>query len=147
MTSPTNAREAKEFLIAQIVNETARQGAPLDDVERKMLYFTETAWMPEDTWEASETFDRDHDANEYEQRIGQLTTILKQRPDHDAKQWNAAVRLLSTEDHYLLILINPPISALSYNRPSQDAIKLILTAFAVIALMLATIFLYHHLFG
>lgn len=103
----TTTREAKEFLIAQIIAEAEQSGHPLDDIERRMLYYTETAWMPEDTWDASETFDRDYDRDEYERHIGHLTTSLKQRPNHDADSWAAAVHLLNTEDHYLLILIEP----------------------------------------
>ena len=60
----TTTREAKEFLIAQIVDEAEREGKSLTDIERRMLYFTETAWMPEDTWQASEAFDRDYDPEE-----------------------------------------------------------------------------------
>ncbi|HEX3353709.1 MAG TPA: hypothetical protein VHS34_12870 [Terriglobales bacterium] len=37
-------REAKEFLISEIVAEAQRENAPLSEVERKMLYFTEK-WL------------------------------------------------------------------------------------------------------
>lgn len=130
VTSFTTTREAKEFLIAQIVQEAEREAPPLTDVERRMLYFTETAWMPEDTWQASEVFDRDYDMNTYEQRIGQLTTSLKQRPDHDKKDWNAAVRLLKTEDHCLLVLINPALQI----SVSQGSIVPLVVKFVLIGL-------------
>jgi hypothetical protein len=70
----TDTREAKEFLINNIVEEAEHENAPLSDTERKMLYFTETAWMPEDTWQANEIFDRDYDQNAYEHRIAQLAS-------------------------------------------------------------------------
>jgi hypothetical protein len=46
MTSFTSAREAKEFLIARIVEEAEREARPLSEVEWRMLYFTETGWAP-----------------------------------------------------------------------------------------------------
>jgi hypothetical protein len=39
-----SAREAKEFLISRIVEEARRENIPLSEVERKMLYFSETDW-------------------------------------------------------------------------------------------------------
>ena len=38
----STAREAKEYLIAQIVAEAEREHVPVSEVERKMMYFTET---------------------------------------------------------------------------------------------------------
>jgi hypothetical protein len=35
--------EAKEFLISRIVTEAQRENVPLSEIERKMLYFSETA--------------------------------------------------------------------------------------------------------
>lgn len=37
-----NAREAKEFLISKIVAEAQLEGIPLSEIERKMLYFSES---------------------------------------------------------------------------------------------------------
>jgi hypothetical protein len=50
----SSGREAKEYLIAQIVLEAERDGMPLSETERKMLYFTETAWTLPDIWEVNE---------------------------------------------------------------------------------------------
>lgn len=121
------AREAKESLIAQIVDEAEREGAPLTNIERRMLYFTETAWMPEDTWQANEIFVRDYDQDAYERRIAQLSTNLKKRPEHDAQRWKQALRILGKEDHYLLILIDRAVlnlidSALQQTPAQQGAL-------------------------
>jgi hypothetical protein len=67
-----NAREAKEFLVSKIADEAQREGAPLSEVERKMLYFTENYWTLPDMMEVNEAFDRDYDAAEYEKKIAQL---------------------------------------------------------------------------
>jgi hypothetical protein len=39
-----SAREAKQFLVAQIADEAQREGVSLSEIERKMLYFSETDW-------------------------------------------------------------------------------------------------------
>ena len=54
MTRFASAREAKEFLVAKIAEEAQREGVPLSEVERKMLYFTETAWTLPDIMEVNE---------------------------------------------------------------------------------------------
>ena len=41
-----SGREAKEFLISELVAEAQRENVPLSEVERKMLYFTESGWTP-----------------------------------------------------------------------------------------------------
>jgi hypothetical protein len=53
------AREAKEFLASRIVEEAVRECTPLSEVERKMLYFSETDWTLPDIDTVSDLFDRD----------------------------------------------------------------------------------------
>jgi len=69
----SNAREAKEFLVSRIVQEAQQEGVSLSEVERKMLYFTETAWTLPDIMEVSDEFDRTYDQGEYEQRLQVLS--------------------------------------------------------------------------
>jgi hypothetical protein len=97
-------REAKEFLVAQIVAEASHHGTPLDDIEQRMLYFTETDWMPEDTWQAAEAFDARYDAPAYEARIKTLIQSLLRRRPELRSEWNNAVATLQAEDHYLLVM-------------------------------------------
>jgi hypothetical protein len=49
-----SAREAKEFLISRIVEEARRENIPLSEVERKMLYFSETDWTLPDIMQVNE---------------------------------------------------------------------------------------------
>jgi len=44
MNQFSQSRDAKEFLIARIVREAQIEGVPLSEIERKMLYFSETHW-------------------------------------------------------------------------------------------------------
>lgn len=145
-SSVPTTREAKEFLIRQIVAQAARDGVPLSDVERKMLYFSETAWTLPGMIEVSAEFDRDYDQDDYEKKIGtivhNLELELKSKPAA-TEEWDAAVQLLRSEDHYLLVLIGAAgAEGDSGKRPRGDLAWLILTAAAIIAAMVGFMWLF-----
>jgi hypothetical protein len=75
MQTFTSAREAKEFLINRIVEEARQESLPLSETERKMLYFSETASTLPDMEAVNADFDRQHDQDEYEQKIGSSSGI------------------------------------------------------------------------
>ena len=106
----SSGREAKEYLIAQIVLEAEREGIPLSETERKMMYFTETAWTLPDIWEVNEVFERDYDQQTYEGKIGKLARKARARgaAANELETWKEAVRALKREDHYLLVLLAAP---------------------------------------
>jgi hypothetical protein len=74
-------RVAKEYLVGKIVEEAKRQGVALSEIERKMLYFSETDWTLPDMMTVSAEFDRDYDQDEYERKIGGLVNGIKARED------------------------------------------------------------------
>ena len=80
MRTFSSGREAKEYLIAQIVMEAEREGTPLSETERKMLYCTETAWTLPDIWEVNEAFERDYDQPAYEAKVGRIGAHERGRP-------------------------------------------------------------------
>ena len=148
MTEFRTEREAKEYLAGRIVEEARREGAPLTEVERKMLYFTESGWTLPDMMAVSEEFERDYDPDEYEQKIGGLAAKIQARDaaesEKDQTAWDDAVVKLSDRDHYLLVLINtanseeptpmsPWLPAFSgaAKRPPGDILRLILAALCV----------------
>jgi hypothetical protein len=139
-----NARDAKEFLITKIVWEAQREGMPLSEIERKMLYFSETAWTLPDIMETSDFFDRDYDRSTYEQKIGTLAHKFcaearkSNRDDFDS--WQEAVRTISSEDHYLLVLIKS--SKTSTDSPLADRLKLVTLAFLITLLIMLGIYLF-----
>ena len=110
MQTFTSSREAKEFLVGSIVAEAQREGVPLSEVERKMLYFSETAWTLPDITQVNEAFDREYDQDEYEQKIASLSRNFcadaRKNNSNDLDAWNEAVQRLSSEDHYILVLID-----------------------------------------
>ena len=65
-------RDAKEFLASKIITEAQREGISLSETERKMLYFSETAWTLPDIADVSNAFDRDYDHARYEEKIRAL---------------------------------------------------------------------------
>src|SRR5262245_60087717 len=88
-------RDAKEFLANRIVMEAEQRDVPLSEVERKILYFSETAWTLPDIIEINATFDRDYDQEEYEQKIADLirTLFSKVRANgNEMDTWREAVR-------------------------------------------------------
>jgi hypothetical protein len=104
-----SGREAKEFLISKIVAEAEHENVPLSEVERKMLYFTESGWTLPNIMEVSEDFDREYDQDGYEQKIAKLVTQADKRiregSRYDYDRWWAAIRFLQREDHYITVMI------------------------------------------
>ena len=146
MQSFSNAREAKEFLAERIVSQARRDGVSLTEIERKMLYFSETYWTLPDMAEVSAEFDRDYDQDEYETKIAGLVRGIEQEliEDEEAdRSWENAVRVLRDEDHYLVVLIDGANEAeVKAGRPPGDFLKLVLTALLVIAVAFAVMWFF-----
>jgi hypothetical protein len=159
-------RQAKEYLIGRIVDEAKSEGAPLTEVEWKMLYFTESGWTLPNMMAVSAEFDRDYDQDEYEQKIGGLVQRLLARDEAQAEQetWDDAVVKLADEDHYLLVLINAapshdggdtsrwgrlkfwlPTSSSRGNRAPGDGVRLIAASVVGFALMMLIVLLKNYL--
>jgi hypothetical protein len=132
----SSGREAKEYLITQIVLEAEREGTPLSDTERKMMYFSETAWTLPDIWDVNEVFERDYDQTAYEAKIGELARKARTRgaAANELEVWKEAVRVLKRDDHYLLVLLAGP-KRLS-DSLFVDRLKLVGTAFLVVLLVI-----------
>lgn len=135
-----SGREAKEFLISRIVAEAQRENVLLSEVERKMLYFTESGWTLPDMMAVSEQFDSEYDQSKYENKIAKL---IRKAAKHDHKEsreeydaWWSAIRFLKKEDHYILVMIG--IAGL---RPAGDQLRLFGTALAIVACLLLWVFL------
>ncbi len=150
MQTFATTRNAKEFLVGRIVAEAGREGVPLSETERKMLYFSETAWTLPDMMEVNDAFDRECDQAEYEEKIGALIRRYRgwaaKATESDLDSWDEAVQTISGEDHYLLVLINagqgstgPSVA----DSPLVDRLKLIGLAFVIVVVLLAAQYLLH----
>ena len=145
-------REAKEYLIARVIAEANREGKPLSEIERKMLYFSETDWTLPDILEVNAEFERSYDQGEYERKIAGLARAieaqLKGVDDQERDAWYGAIQKLSEGDHYLLVLLNPAlVPAKSSARPPGDLLKLWLTGFLIAISLVALFVLYNRFFA
>jgi hypothetical protein len=43
-------KQAKNYLAGRIIAEVSRDGAPLPEIERKLLYFSEADWTLPELW-------------------------------------------------------------------------------------------------
>lgn len=163
-----SVREAKEFLVGKIVGEAERDGVPLSEVERKMLYFTETGWTLPDMGEVNDRFDLEYAQDEYEDRISGLVRSYLARIGvgnyEELADWAEAIEKLSEGDHYLLALIPPAPSRGSWlpawlpdfsdsyserrlKRTPGDRLRLWIAAFALVFGGLALMLLLNRIFG
>jgi len=132
-------REAKAWLIQQIVAEAGRTSVELDSVEVRMLEYSETARTPDDLEELNAAFDRTHEQDAYEEKIAALIRQMlagwRASKDGKLKRWHDSVVALSSEDHYLLVMIGRAQGAVSKRteRPPYDRLKLVLTAVGLLA--------------
>ena len=156
-------KEAKDFLAGKIAAEAEREGTPLSEIERKMLYFSETDWTLPDMASVSAEFDRDYDQYEYEQRIAALARKIEERNQAENAEedsaWRDALQKLGEGDNYLTVLVrivrNPPVVKHGFvpalerpaKRPPHDILKLCATALAVVFGFLAFLGMGNWLFG
>ena len=86
-------REAREFVISRILEEAQRQGAPLSELERKMLYVSVAD--PSRREEVCAEFDRSFDESSYEEKIAKLIKKNDRRcrreDDQEYRRWRSAV--------------------------------------------------------
>jgi hypothetical protein len=128
-------REAKDFLVAQTAEQAALEGVPLSDLEKRMMYFTESGYVPEDPLKLNDEFEAEYDTDEYEVKISRLLhhAYYRLRKENDAarKNWDLAVRCLRRGDHYLMVMwdLAPP-----GERPPGDSLKLLASSLGIIAL-------------
>jgi len=101
-------REAKDFLVAQTAEQAALEGVPLSDLEKRMMYFTESPDAVEDPIKLNEKFEAQYDSNAYEKKMSVLLAHaylrLKRGNSQAVAEWDAAVDKLYEGDHYLLVL-------------------------------------------
>jgi hypothetical protein len=132
------SRDAKEFLIARIVREAQMERMPLSEVERKMLYFSETHWTLPDIWDVNDAFGRQYNSDEYESKIAQLIQNARARArkedPRDFKAWSDAILMLDKEDHYLLVMIDQAGASM---RPRGDLLRLWATGLAIVCIFVS----------
>jgi hypothetical protein len=109
-----NPKQAKDFLTQQTAEQAALEGVPFSDLEKRMMYFTESDASCENPLELNEKFEAQFDTQKYEAKISRLLHRARERLKREdpakARTWDQSIRALRKGDHYILVLwdINPP---------------------------------------
>jgi hypothetical protein len=131
-----SSMEAKEFLVSRITEEAKKRHVRLSELERKMLYFSEGYPTLPDIMEVNEQFEAEYDSEKYEEKIKKLSKNAFRRDQKESPEniplWREAVKVLNTEDHYILVLLDVP-------RSSADVAKLAAAGVVVAVLGVAAV--------
>ena len=101
-------REAKDFLVRETAEQARLEGVPLSELEKRMMYFTESGYVPEDPIALNEEFEAEYDTDDYEAKIAHLLGHAYKRArkenDETRRHFDAAIKCLRRGDHYLLVM-------------------------------------------
>lgn len=101
------ALEAKDFLVQQTAEQATLENVPLSDLEKRMMYFTETDECPEDPIALNDAFEAEYNTTLYEKKISGLMARAYRRIKRDSPEelrlWNDAFSVLRKGDHYVLL--------------------------------------------
>jgi hypothetical protein len=130
-------KHAKDFLVQQTTEQATLENMPLSDIEKKMMYFTESdASSCDNPVELNDEFEAQCDTAHYEAKISRLLhdayKRLKVENPARVRDWDQSIRILRTGDHYILALwdlkapnehqgdLKPPNA-----HPVRDSLKLL----------------------
>lgn len=103
-----DVRSAKDFLVEQTAQQAGMERVSLSDLEKRIMYFTESPDAVEDPVKLNEEFESRHNSEEYEQKVSRLLAHAYDRLNKGNPQavaeGDAAVDTLREGDHYLLVL-------------------------------------------
>lgn len=104
-----NAKQAKDFLADQAAQQAALDRTPLSDLEKRMMYFTESDPAScDDPVNLHDEFEEKYDDVEYEAKMSRLLSRaykrLKAENTEGKRYWDEAISTLEKGDHYLLLL-------------------------------------------
>ncbi|HEY2544531.1 MAG TPA: hypothetical protein VGI46_00550 [Candidatus Acidoferrum sp.] len=103
-----NAKQAKDFLVQQTAEQADLDGLPLSELEKRMMYFTESDASCENPVQLNDEFEAQYDTAEYESKLSRLLhrsrDRLKKEDAEKVRRWAEAIRTLRKGDHYVLVL-------------------------------------------
>lgn len=109
------SRQAKDFLRQQASEQAAVEGVPLPDLEKRMMYFTESDSSCENPAALNEEFEAECDTEEYEIRLSELLhhacERLKKGDPEKVWNWDQSIQTLCKGDHYILALCDSDASS------------------------------------
>lgn len=103
-----NPPGALEFIALRVEHQSILKGAPLSDIEKKMLRWSEIEPGAVNDPAVSEQFESDYDSCEYEAKITSLLSAAYRSDEGNPKnrqQWREAREALDSHDFYLLVML------------------------------------------
>lgn len=101
-------REAKDFLVRETADQARIEGVPLSELEKRMMYFAESGYCPEDPIALNEEFEAEYNTGKYEAKIAKLLHHAygraRKENDETRRRFDAAIKSLRRGDHYLLVM-------------------------------------------
>jgi hypothetical protein len=118
-------KQAKDFLVQETTEQAARENMPFSDIEKKMMYFTESdAASCDNPVELNDEFEAQYDTSEYEAKVSRLLhhayNRLKAEDPERKRNWDQAIRTLRKGDHYFLVLWDLKLPS---EHPTRDFFK------------------------
>ncbi|HZV58738.1 MAG TPA: hypothetical protein VFF42_00255 [Candidatus Eremiobacteraceae bacterium] len=114
-----NNKQAKDFLVAQTAQQAALENIPLSDLEKRMMYFTESDPSYDGYIGLTAEFEEQYDTAAYETKVSRLLhnahARLKKENPEKFREWCQATRVLQKGDHYILILLGSGSSSRSHS--------------------------------
>lgn len=128
------ADQARAFLVDRVVEQAAREQAPLSDIETRMLSFSKDG--PEADYRTFDAFSEKYNTQEYEERVAGLVQRAREhdRDEDKASQWREALRAVCGMDFYLLSIINrgePQVSKELRQKEQKEVVWFLVLILAV----------------
>jgi hypothetical protein len=140
---------AKRFLISKVIDEAAFEHISLTDIEKKMLQFSELHPSLPNLYEVNEEFERDYDADEYEDKIKSLLKNARERDGTAAasveQEWEDALDALKGEDHYLLVMVHQAFGGSLRSGGTPQSLRIALIIGLLALFLLVGLLRSHHL--
>jgi hypothetical protein len=138
-------KQAKDFLVQQTTEQAALENVPLSDLEKKMMYFTESdASSCAKPIELNEEFEAQYDTAEYEAKISRLLhrayNRLKEEDPKRACDWDQSIRTLRKGDHYILVFWDVKSPREHSGHSGRDSLKLLASGMLVAVVLVVWTF-------
>ena len=116
---PMNSAEAKEFLASRIVEEAKLEQVEFSEVERKMLFYSESHPSLPDMDSVLLEFNENYNMIPYELVVSNLICNAFRRDRNDpilSERWKEARGSLRAEDHYIKVMLKRGVAAVTRTR-------------------------------
>jgi hypothetical protein len=103
-----NSDDAKQFLVSRIVDQALLEGVEFSELERKMLFYSETHPSLPDMDTVLIEFNQTYNMFPYEGLVSSLIGNVYRRDRKDpalVQQWKDARSTLRREDHYINVML------------------------------------------